>query len=407
MISLANTSSPAKVARVGVIGCGFRISQLLGRIRRFSSAVRFDAICDPDSNRTEWATRELNPSIRVYSDHRALVADPELDWVIIGSLNAQHAEHAVAALDAGKHVICEKPLATTLEDCVAIRDAVERNNRTLAVGFTMRYAATERKIKQCIDAGMIGRPVSLEFNETLGFNHGGMIHSSWRRFTSNAGSHLLEKCCHDIDSVNWFLGSTAKRVASFGGCNFFTPEHREQIDRLGVGPNGEPPFRADPRSRVDPFTADKDIVDNQVVIIEYDSGVRASFHLSCCTAIPERRIYISGTEGTLRGDRVTGRLEVQRIGWDEPMTVWPDTRTEGGHGGADEILCREWIEMMTEGAQPRATVIDGMRAAVTCFAIDEAAQRGAVIDLSSYWQAVRWTGSSRGSARSDSAEATR
>ena len=64
--------------------------------------------------------------------------------------------------------------------------------------------------------------ISMEFNETLGFNHGGFIMGDWRRLTENSGTHLLEKCCHDIDLVNWMLESIPVKVASFGGVNFFT-----------------------------------------------------------------------------------------------------------------------------------------------------------------------------------------
>ena len=380
--------STAGPVRIGVIGCGYRMSGLLARMVAIDPRINVAAITDPKAERIEWARKELNPDIRVCADYQSLVADPSIQWVCIGSLNSQHATHAIAAMEAGKDVFCEKPIATTIDDCVAIRDAVQRTGRTFAVGFTLRYNKMERVIKQQLESGVIGRPISVEFNEVLGFNHGGMIHGNWRRFTRLAGSHLLEKCCHDIDCINWFLDAKATRVASFGGCNFFTPANADQIDRVGPGPNGERPFAQANHSETNPFLAEKDIVDNQVVILEYDTGVRASFHINCSAAIPERRIYICGTEGTLRGDRITGRLEVQRIGWDEPMTVWPDLRGLGGHGGADDTLCREVLQMIFDGAPPKATVADGLRAAVTCFAADQAMEEGRVVDLTPYWQRV-------------------
>ncbi len=276
----------------------------------------------------------------------------------MGSINSLHREHAVACLGAGRDVFCEKPLATTVDDCLAIRDAVERSGRRFSLGLTMRYGRMNRIIKRMIEEGKAGVPISLEMNETLGFNHGGMIHSNWRRFTELAGTHLLEKCCHDIDCTDWFLGSLGRRVASFGGCNFFTRRFRDQVDRIGRGPAGEIPFRADARSETDPFTAEKDIVDNQVVIMEYENGARATFHLNCSTSIPERRFYLCGSEGTIRADRHSGRLEFQPIGWDEPIVVYPDTRTDGGHGGSDEVLCREVIDSMLHDAAPKAGVAE-------------------------------------------------
>lgn len=372
--------------RIGVIGCGNRVYHLLRRMKQMDPDLSVEAVVEPDPANLKQAQDGLNPDMRVYEDHQALAQDPHIQWVIVGSFNAQHAAHAIACLDAGKDVTCEKPLATTLEDCLAIREAVVRSGRRFALGYTMRYGRVNRTMKDCLVKGMIGKPISVEFNEVLGMNHGGMIHGNWRRLTRNAGTHLLEKCCHDIDCMEWFLQSKAVRVASFGGCNFFTPEHRDQVDRIGPGPDGQTPFSCSPRCRVDPFTADKDIVDNQVVIIEYANQVRATFHINCCASIRERRVYMCGTEGTLRCDRITGKLEVQPIGWDEPQTVWPYLLGEGGHGGADETLCREWLEMMRTDAPPKAGVEEGIASALTCFAIDEAMNTGQVVDLRPKWQ---------------------
>src|SRR5206468_7637583 len=136
-----------------------------------------------------------------------MLADPSVSWIMIGSPNNLHCKHAVAALRAGKHVFCEKPLATTLDDCLAIRDAVHASGRQFVVGFTLRYSPFYREVQRLVASGTIGKLISFEFNETLEFNHGGYIHGDWRRLTRLSGGHLLEKCCHDIDIANWIVGS--------------------------------------------------------------------------------------------------------------------------------------------------------------------------------------------------------
>ena len=100
------------------------------------------------------------------------------------------------ALEAGKNVFCEKPLATTLERiCIAIREAARRSGRTFAFGLVLHGIRRDyqRISVEVIRSGAIGRIVSFEFNETLGFNHGGYIFGNWRRERRNAGTNIPRK----------------------------------------------------------------------------------------------------------------------------------------------------------------------------------------------------------------------
>jgi len=105
-------------------------------------------------------------------------------------------------------------LATTVEDCVAMRDAWKASGKQFIIGFTLRFSPHYRKIKELLDEGIVGDIISMEFNETLDFNHGAWIHDDWRSETKYAGTHLLEKCSHDVDLVNWMIDSRASRVAA-------------------------------------------------------------------------------------------------------------------------------------------------------------------------------------------------
>jgi predicted dehydrogenase len=369
---------------IGIIGCGERLRVVTGLLLKQASGLRVSALSDPSSESVEKTKAAIAPDATAYEDHRDLLADPKIDWVMIGSWNCYHREHAVAALKAGKHVFCEKPLATNVEDALAIRDAVERSDRHFVLGFPLRYTKHYRKIYQLITGGAIGKIISLEFNETLDFNHGAYIHQDWRRWTRHAGTHLLEKCCHDVDIVNWCVGALPARVASFGGLRFFTPDNAYHIDR--VGPNPDTGLRAYQHYRAtngSPFRDDKDIVDHQIAIIEYQNGVKASFHTNCNAALPERRAYILGSEGTIRADLMTGRVELKRIGWDEPTTVFPSVA--GGHGGGDEVMVQKLARVMCSGAEAEEPFDQALSATLTCFAIDEALQRGEVVDLRPYW----------------------
>ncbi len=370
---------------LGVIGCGGRMGGLLAGILAGDPRVKIVALCDSEPEQIVRYRNRFKTEAPAFENAAALVHAPGVDWVMIGSWNCVHARQAIAALRAGKHVFCEKPLATSVQDCLDVSDAWKQSGRSFTMGFTLRYSPHYREVQRIISSGEIGRIVSMEFNETLEFNHGGFIMANWRNQTKNAGSYILEKCCHDIDLANWMTGSIARRVASFGGTNFFTPENAHHIQRVKQQDAQAPFGYSGAPGAVNPFTCAKDIVDNQVVILEYANQVRATFHTNCCAGIQERRMYLCGTEGTLRADVISGEIEVKRIGFDTPLEN-RSTRASGGHGGGDDVLVESLLKSMLDGAPPSTSVEDGLKAALTCFAIDQAVANREVVDLNGLWQ---------------------
>ena len=375
--------------KIGVIGCGGRIHGLLGLWKRLGEEVEITALSDPKPEAMTRYQESFNcPDAQCYADYRDLLKQEDITWVIIGSINSVHAEQCIAAFAAGKDVFCEKPIAVTLEQCRDLKIAQEQYGRQLMVGFTLRYTPHYNKIKELLDEGVVGDILSLEFNETLGFNHGGYIAGNWRRLNEYGGSHILEKCSHDIDICNWMVESRASRVASFGGLDFFKPENEHHMKRIGPNKEGVDAYCTWHRpGDVNPFTAEKDIIDNQVCIVEFENNVRATFHTNLHSAIPERRMYINGTEGALRADLITGKIEVARIGWENNIEEHVGEH-KGGHGGGDEMLVEHLYKMMSEGAPSLTSLDAGIDAAVTCFGMQDAMDQGMIVDMQSYWAAL-------------------
>lgn len=373
---------------IGLIGAGIRLRGVVQELLATTPRIRVASVYDPDPVSVRSTREEFGEAVRVAATDEELIADPAVDWVFIGSFNNSHACQAELALRAGKHVFCEKPLATRLEDCLKVRRAVRESGRTFAFGLVLRYSPHYQKLQSLVSGGRIGRIVSFEFNETLHFDHGGYIFGNWRRDRELAGTHLLEKCCHDLDLANWIIGSRPVRVASFGGNDFFLPDHAPAVGRLGCDPaTGRPAFSTwnDPH-RISPFSPGATIADNQVAILQYANGARATFHTNCATAIYERRFYLCGTAGTIRADVITGRIEVRDFGYDMPTEIYENTA--GGHGGGDVVLARGLRDTMLDGAPPLATVDDGILSCVAAFGIDRAMDGGQVIDLTRDWHIV-------------------
>jgi len=375
---------------IGLIGCGSMGVALAKRLLEVDSRLKIKGIFDPDDRSIKNALSFFGGTAAIYQDYQELVNASDTDWVMIASWNCYHREQVIAAFEAGKHVFCQKPLATNLDDCIAMHRSWQRSGKMFNIGFTLRYSPHYRKIKQLLEDGIIGKIISLEFNETLDFNHGGYIMGDWRRLTKYAGSHLLEKCCHDIDLINWFVASKAKRVASFGGLNFFKPEYDYHIERIGKNSNGKSAYMTwGGLIGLNPFISDKDIVDNQVAIIEFENGIRATFHTNCNAGIPERRMVILGTEGAIRADVLTGKIEIRRIGFETKMED-QSTEAKGGHGDGDAYLVKELADSILNGTPPSVGMEDALLSSITCFAIDEAMDRGEVIQVDKYWKQLNF-----------------
>jgi predicted dehydrogenase len=379
-----NGKQAAKV-RIGIIGCGNRTLDLMKPLVAQFKEVEVAGIFDPNPDSIRKGKEAFGSDTPIFDDYQKLCNQKEIDWVFVGSWNCFHREHVIAAAKAGKHIFCEKPLATTVEDAVAIRDAVEGSDKMFFFGLVLRYSPLYKKVSEVLQSGAIGRIVSMEFNETLNFNHGGFILSDWRRLKKNSGSHLLEKCCHDIDLAHWFSGSLPTAVASFGGLSFFKPENKFHMDRIGVDNQNRTAYRTWRPLNNDPFTSEKNTIDNQVAILEFANGIRATFHTNCNAGIPERRFYILGEEGGLIGEHYSNKLEVRRIGFNEPSSVYQFAGVNG-HGGADQVLVENLAQSMIHGDRPAVTAQNGLSSVITCVALDQAMNERQIVNLEKVWE---------------------
>lgn len=391
---------------VGLIGCGARGRRLLERLQDLGR-TRTAALYDPDPGSAERARAELAPGAAVAAGYRELVRREDVDLVLVCSPNHAHRAPAVAAFEHGKHVFCEKPMATTVADCEAIRDAARAAGRHLIIGFVLRHAPFYREIKRRIDRGDLGRVVSLEANENLGAAQGAFFHRDWRRFEKFTGGYLLEKCCHDLDILTWLAGALPWRVASFGGRSVFTPRpeaprfcrdcglecaHRLRLEEPPPKPaaSAAPELTRGRELDLCCFNADQDIVDHQVALIEYANGVRATFHSNQSCGMPSRRLYVAGEAGCIEGDLYWGHFQFAPVTYRRDFGGSGWERTEvgnaGQHGGGDQRHLASCVAALLEQGPAPAGGRAGLVASVTALAIEEARREGRVVDLGARWR---------------------
>lgn len=369
---------------IGVIGHGTRIQRVLQLLSKIKPCThKIIGIYDPNFDSSKDYQGEFK-NIKIYDDYISLIKNTKIDWIFIGSWNCFHKNHIIDSLKANKNIFCEKPLAVNLKECLEIKRASRNFNKNFLISYPLRYSFHYLYIKDLIKKGRIGKIISLEFNDTLHFNHGAFIMTDWRRFNKNSGGHLLEKCCHDIDIVNWITESKAKKVSSFGGLEFFKPDNSYLYNKI----KSKKEIIFNKKIIPNPFISKKDIIDNQVVIMEFENKIRATFHTNCNSLIPERRIYLCGTEGTIRANLLEGKIEYKRFDSEKKFTKVFNKKMRESHGGGDKHLVEELSKVMKR-KKKRNDLNDALKSAITCLAIEEAMQKSKVIKIKSLWNKLK------------------
>lgn len=205
--------------RVGLIGCG-EIGSLRAAAMKRSDAIELVEVSDVDPARATAVSRQSGST--VVKNWRQLLAH-DLDAVVISTPPHLHAEMAIAALEAGKHVLCEKPLARTPDECRTIVRTAKKHNRFVATGFNYRFYPSVRKARALLDAGVIG---DLDHIRSYsGYSAKEHSHSWLHDVEAMGGGALRDNGIHLIDLTHYFLGDVAEikgfslqNVWEFKGC---------------------------------------------------------------------------------------------------------------------------------------------------------------------------------------------
>ncbi|PYI56966.1 Gfo/Idh/MocA family protein [Paenibacillus flagellatus] len=359
--------------RIGVIGLGWRagVTKYWHQPNGRSVVV---AGADADPARLGKFRERINPDADVTLDYRELLERKDIDAIVVMTPDRCHDEHAVAALEAGKHVYCEKPLAITVEGCDRILEAWRRSGKQFMIGFNMRYMNMYRTMKEIVASGEIGDVKAVWVRHFVGLGSDYYYHS-WHGSSRNTTSLLLQKASHDIDLIHWITGRYTTKVSAFGGVDYFgggkpndltCPEcaEKETCPEARFGPLTQCAFREE-----------VDVEDNSMVLMELEGGVKASYMQCHFTPDYLRNYTVIGTEGRIENSETENRvyLKSRKSGtWrDLSDRIYDIKKAEGSHNGADPRICEDFIDMILQGKEPIAQPIAGrMSVAVGCAATE-------------------------------------
>ena len=323
---------------------------------------------------TDEARRNLAKSKHdcpVFSDYKDFLNEKiKADVVAIATQDADHKEHAIACMECGYDLLLEKPIANTLEDCMAIYEASVRLQRKVIVCHVLRYTPFYQKIKEIIQSGELGDVITMNMSENVGFYHQAhsFVRGPWRN-TEEACPMILAKCCHDLDIMRWLVDEPCEGISSFGDLSFFKEEnapagsaqycsdcrvpscayrakklyaeypwmrgyfccdiHNDQVanDALVHSPYDRCVFKCD-----------NDVMDHQVSIFRFRKNITAMHTMTAFSKEIYRDIKVHGTKAELYGVMEKNILELRVFGGETIRYDFKDMEISGNHGGGDNGL---------------------------------------------------------------------
>lgn len=328
--------------KVGVIGLGWFGEVHCNTLSAIPN-LQLAALCDVDAGRLEELAGRFGGAA-TYTDYHALLASDDIDVVHIVTRWEQHAEHAIAALEAGKHVFLEKPMAPSVEECAAICDAAKKAKGFLMVGHVCRFNPRYAMAKGEIAAGKIGKVVALSARRN--------IPAAWSEALLDKASPISDTGIHDTDLLLWLSDSRAVSV------------YAQTVDVSG---------RKNP-----------DVVQ---IMYRFANGATATYESVWCMPetspfVIDERMSVIGSEGFVHVQDTFPNLGIaSKDGFISPdTTYWPEL-----HGAAGGALREEFMyfaRCVSEGLAPTViTPEESMAAIETVLAAERSARTGEIVRL--------------------------
>lgn len=371
-----------KKVSFAILGMGNRGTQYALKQLKYPDEMEVTAIADTRSVRLEAANKYLNlPQERLYNSAEAILAQEKLaDVMIIATQDAQHKDHAIAALHKGYDLLLEKPISNDLAECREIAQVANELGRKVIVCHVLRYTVFYQQVKKLLDEGVIGDLINIHAMEMIGYYHiaHSFVRGNWHK-RADSSPLILAKCCHDMDLLLWLSGKNWKAVSSYGALTHFKKENCPDgaTERCTDGCPVDCPYNAPkfylsrmpgwPTNILHPepteenimeilrtsnygrcvYQMDNDVVDHQVLSVQMEDDVTASFTVSGFNHKQDRQIHIMGTKGHIWGNFRDKKLHVGIFG-QEPYEIdlEPLCTDFTGHGGGDARMIYDVIRLM-------------------------------------------------------------
>ena len=374
-----------EVITVALLGAGIRGAYVYGAyIKKHPSTVRCVAVAEPDQYRREGVQKmHCIPEEYCFCDWKRLLSlDKMADAVIIATQDSMHYEAASMALKKGYHILMEKPISGIAEECYDLAKQAKECNQVFLLSLVLRHTHFYRKIKELLTQERIGTLMSIRHCENVGYWHfaHSFVRGNWRK-CAESGPIILTKSCHDMDLLLWLADSDVVSLSSFGGLSWFRAENaptgaaKRCIENCPYGAdciyNAETFYmnkkkykwavramtndtskqgiikelKEGPYGRC-VFYCDNDVMDHQLVNLQFQNGLTASYSMSAFTTDFYRETTLMGTKGEIRANDKLMEIQVLEFqtNLEEVITI---NDTTDGHAGGDDGIMEDFLNAIS------------------------------------------------------------
>jgi myo-inositol 2-dehydrogenase / D-chiro-inositol 1-dehydrogenase len=331
-------------------------------------------VYDPNPRSLEVAqetqSRWSSQTLKIYNSLEDACNDPEVDALIICTPNYTHLDVVKVAIQSGKHILLEKPIATTVADAHEITRIANEYSAVFQVGLQYRYKSIYvEAIHEAIDRQAVGdiKLISMQEHRIPFLDKV----NQWNKFAKYSGDTLVEKCCHYFDLMNLFAGAPPVKVFASGSMAVNFTEFEYEGEK-------------------------SDILDSAFVIIDYENGCRANFNLCMFAPISYEELIVCGDSGRLhaweKSDSLTGgdlqsHVEIM-LGENKPsrriQTGYPTWIEDSGHNGATYYEHAYFIDNIEGKATTTAAAEDGLWSVIVAAAAQDSISRGEAVHIADY-----------------------
>lgn len=405
-----------------VLGAGARGRIYADYAKAHPDELRIVAVAEPKADRRARFARDYSvPESACYADWAELLAQPrKADAALICTMDQMHFAPCMEAIRQGYQILLEKPMSPDAAECIAMQRAAEEKGVSLAVCHVLRYTPFFSQIKALIDEGAVGKVQVLQQTEHVCYWHQAhsFVRGNWRRQDESAPM-ILQKCCHDLDLLCWMAGSDCKRLSSYGSLAHFTPENAPKgapercldgcpvseecpyyAPKLYLTDNTEWPtdtisvdmsmearvqaLRSGPYGRC-VYRCDNDVVDHQVVAMEFENGITATLTMAAFSPRMTRTVRVMGTQGMIEGDLENCTVTLQPFGGEsKTFTAEVLGANAYGHGGGDVGLMHDFVHQVRGGGEGRTSARQSLQSHLMAFAAEQARQTGLTVELDAF-----------------------
>ncbi len=427
-----------KIYTVAIIGCGSRGQNVYGKYM-FESKDKFKivALCDVNENALESSRQRFNVKPEnCFADSEEFFKEKRADVLVIATQDRDHVSACVKALRAGYDVLLEKPISPVESELYELLDAQKKYGGKVVVCHVLRYAPAFIKIKNIIESGEIGRVVCIDWTEQVAYWHQAhsFVRGNWRN-DGETSPMIMQKCCHDLDLLQYYADSKCDSVFSMGDLSFFNRENQPEgaADRcseckyinacaysaervyvqqfVNIGRVTGWPFNVVDSTRPITeeslrkayegnqygrcvFACDNNVVDNQYVLIKFENGVKANLTMTGFTGYAGRKVTVHGTLGEIEMDENRDLLKVSVYGEEKDVydvrksfaysikdIVNLTTRDDFGHGGGDELLLYDFYRSLEEKTDAKTTLEKSIESHLMALAAEKSRKTGKTVKV--------------------------